>query len=115
MASSSLKPPATPYSPSDATAAVTLAMPLPHQTLAGEALLEIQYTPGRDVLAPQDMLSWGQSLSTHKATTWENLGTDLIEAFYDTLLPYKVNISITIQHAGGLRQFVQLQRQRPGT
>ncbi len=109
----SLKPSTTAYSPAESMAGVTLMSPIPHQTLPGEAILEVIYTPDREVLTPTDMFAWLKTINAHKATTWESLGTQIIEAFYDTLLPHQVKVSLTIHHTGGLKQLVTLERQRP--
>lgn len=75
--------------------------------------IRMRYIPDREILKKEDFSNWLQTISKE---TWENpedLAGALMDKFYDTLMPYFVDLRIDITHANGAIQCLETVRQQP--
>ena len=78
------------------------------------AHVEISYIPDRDILEQDILTKWlVETEVKHKNSQPENVVAEMMNTFYNELLPYYVSMEVKISHNNGVIQRVQTVKQQP--
>lgn len=79
-----------------------------------DASVLIQYIPDREIITEQTFVDWfKQSQKGHEKSTPETVSGQMLNVFYNEVLPYYITMDIRIHHKTGLVQRVQTIKKQP--
>lgn len=76
------------------------------------ATLVLRYIPERDIAVADIFSQWAEKLSA-SASNWEDAAASTLSHFYDTVLPFYVDLTLTHDHSSGTRQKVFVFQEQP--
>ena len=102
-----------PYKDLHGAPEVRLEFCIPNMPLDGTGRIVLTYTPHKHVVDTQVLNDWVQNMGKKNYTTWEDFATAVIDAFYDTVLPRKVDLNYFLILTNDMTHNITLTRSQP--